>query len=143
MRGTIAASLGGGTSIYGPLSAPIVLLIWLYALAIAVLIGAAVQRRRCASSGPHEEQRACTSGSPRGSAGCGDAAPSAASGRAGWDDPFDGYGSAQDHDDLGLSGLRDAARGPLTPMSGAGRSTPAARPGRPPVEAGHRVDADR
>ena len=41
MRGTIAASLGG-TSIYGPLSAPIVLLIWLYALAIAVLIGAAV-----------------------------------------------------------------------------------------------------
>ena len=40
VRGTIAASLGG-TSIYGPLSAPIVLLIWLYALAIAVLIGAA------------------------------------------------------------------------------------------------------
>ena len=30
-----------GTSIYGPLSAPIVLLIWLYTLAIAVLIGAA------------------------------------------------------------------------------------------------------
>ena len=29
-------------SIYGPLSAPIVLLIWLYALAIAVLIGAAI-----------------------------------------------------------------------------------------------------
>src|SRR4029078_9104635 len=41
VRGTIAASLGGGTSIYGPLSAPIVLLIWLYALAIAVLICAA------------------------------------------------------------------------------------------------------
>jgi membrane protein len=41
LRGTIAASLGG-TSIYGPLSAPIVLLIWLYALAIAVLIGAAL-----------------------------------------------------------------------------------------------------
>ena len=39
VRGAIAASLGG-TSIYGPLSAPIVLLIWLYALAIAVLIGA-------------------------------------------------------------------------------------------------------
>jgi membrane protein len=32
----------GGTSIYGPLSAPIVLLIWLYVLAIAVLIGAAL-----------------------------------------------------------------------------------------------------
>ncbi len=31
----------GGTSIYGPLAAPIVLLLWLYLLAIAVLIGAA------------------------------------------------------------------------------------------------------
>ncbi len=41
VRGSIAASLGG-SSIYGPLSAPIVLLIWLYALAIAVLIGAAL-----------------------------------------------------------------------------------------------------
>lgn len=41
VRGTIAASLGSG-SIYGPLSAPIVLLIWLYTLAIAVLIGAAL-----------------------------------------------------------------------------------------------------
>jgi len=41
LRGTITASLGG-TSIYGPLSAPIVLLIWLYFLAIAVLIGAAL-----------------------------------------------------------------------------------------------------
>ena len=40
VRGTISASLGG-TSIYGPLSTPIVLLIWLYFIAIAVLIGAA------------------------------------------------------------------------------------------------------
>jgi membrane protein len=39
VRGVIAASLGG-SSIYGPLSAPIVLLIWLYFLAISVLIGA-------------------------------------------------------------------------------------------------------
>lgn len=31
-----------GTSIYGPLATPIVILIWLYALAIAVLIGAAL-----------------------------------------------------------------------------------------------------
>lgn len=31
----------GGTSIYGPLAAPIVILIWLYALAIMLLIGAA------------------------------------------------------------------------------------------------------
>lgn len=41
VRGVISASLGG-TSIYGPLSAPIVLLIWLYFIAIAVLIGAAL-----------------------------------------------------------------------------------------------------
>lgn len=43
LRGTISASLGDqSTSIYGPLSTPIVLLIWLYALAIAILIGAAL-----------------------------------------------------------------------------------------------------
>lgn len=41
VRGTVGAALGG-TSIYGPLSAPIVVLIWLYALAAAVLIGAAL-----------------------------------------------------------------------------------------------------
>ena len=39
VRGTVGLSLDG-TSIYGPLSAPIVVLIWLYALAIAVLVGA-------------------------------------------------------------------------------------------------------
>ena len=38
-------SIGGSQSIYGPLAAPIVVLIWLYFLAIAVLIGAAPQRR--------------------------------------------------------------------------------------------------
>jgi len=38
----IVAESVGGTSIYGPLSAPIVVLIWLYLLAIAVLIGAAL-----------------------------------------------------------------------------------------------------
>jgi membrane protein len=40
LRVIIAASVGG-QSIYGPLAAPIVLLLWLYLLAIAVLIGAA------------------------------------------------------------------------------------------------------
>jgi membrane protein len=39
VRSSLEASLGG-QSIYGPLSTPIVLLIWLYALAIAILIGA-------------------------------------------------------------------------------------------------------
>jgi membrane protein len=41
VRSIISVSVGG-TSIYGPLTAPIVLLIWLYVLAIAVLIGAAL-----------------------------------------------------------------------------------------------------
>ncbi|NUR15095.1 MAG: YihY/virulence factor BrkB family protein [Dermatophilaceae bacterium] len=39
VRVSLEASLGG-TTIYGPLTAPIVLLIWLYFLAIAILIGA-------------------------------------------------------------------------------------------------------
>ena len=32
----------GGTSIYGPLAAPIAVLLWLYVLSISVLIGAAL-----------------------------------------------------------------------------------------------------
>jgi membrane protein len=140
VRGTIAASLGGGTSIYGPLSAPIVLLIWLYTLAIAVLIGAAANAS-VRELYPHEEQRALHE---RFAAWLGGLRQRRTEGRerpGRWDDPFDGYGSAEDHDDLGLSGLREAARGPLTPMSGAGRSAPT--PPAPPVESGHRVDADR
>jgi membrane protein len=39
LRVVITASVGG-TSIYGPLATPIVVLIWLYLLALAVLIGA-------------------------------------------------------------------------------------------------------
>lgn len=41
LRFVLAHSVDG-TSIYGPLATPIVILIWLYALAIAVLIGAAL-----------------------------------------------------------------------------------------------------
>lgn len=41
IRWIISISVGGA-SIYGPLAAPIVLMIWLYVLAIAVLIGAAL-----------------------------------------------------------------------------------------------------
>ncbi len=41
LRVVISVSVGG-TSIYGPLATPIVVLIWLYFLAIAVLIGAAL-----------------------------------------------------------------------------------------------------
>ena len=39
LRAVIGASIGG-TSIYGPLATPIVVLLWLYLVAIAVLIGA-------------------------------------------------------------------------------------------------------
>lgn len=39
LRAVLSASIGGA-SIYGPLSAPIVVLIWLYLVALAVLIGA-------------------------------------------------------------------------------------------------------
>jgi membrane protein len=43
LRIYLGNSIGGGSrSIYGPLAAPIVVLIWLYFLAIAVLIGAAL-----------------------------------------------------------------------------------------------------
>jgi len=41
LRVLLAESVGG-TSIYGPLSASILVLIWLYWLAITVLIGAAL-----------------------------------------------------------------------------------------------------
>ncbi|HEX6918569.1 MAG TPA: YihY/virulence factor BrkB family protein [Phycicoccus sp.] len=123
VRGTIAASLGG-TSIYGPLSAPIVLLIWLYALAIAVLIGAALNAA-VRQLWPHEERR------PlhvrllvwvRGLRG-----RTAAVGVPAWDDPFEGYALSED-DTLGLRGLRrEAGSRPLTPMAnvsarGSGRA---------------------
>ncbi|WP_432570371.1 YihY/virulence factor BrkB family protein [Kineococcus sp. SYSU DK005] len=43
LRTLLSASVGGtSTSIYGPLAAPIVVLVWFYFLAIAVLIGAAL-----------------------------------------------------------------------------------------------------
>ena len=43
LRVVLTASISGtSTSIYGPLATPIVILIWLYALAMAVLIGAAL-----------------------------------------------------------------------------------------------------
>jgi membrane protein len=148
VRGTIAASLDGATSIYGPLSAPIVLLIWLYTLAIAVLIGAAANAA-IRELYPHEEQRSLRARLAAWVSGLRQRRTERRERPAGWDDPFDDYGSPDDSDDLGLSGLREAARAPLTPMSGAGRSTPVdAVPGPGPGtpsradEAARRVDAD-
>ncbi len=42
LRWVLTSTAKGSTSIYGPLAAPIVVLLWLYLLSIAVLIGAAV-----------------------------------------------------------------------------------------------------
>ena len=143
VRGTIAASLGG-TSIYGPLSAPIVLLIWLYALAIAVLIGAAVNAG-IRELWPAEEDRSLRQrlvawvrlqGSRRG--------PGAA---VAGDDPFDGYGPVVG--DLDLASLREAARQPMTPIDHGSRARSRARSDPPPNagdtarDAGPRVDVER
>jgi len=56
LRLVLTASVGG-TSIYGPLSAPIVILIWSYFLALAVLIGAALN---AAVSGEGVRRKATT-----------------------------------------------------------------------------------
>jgi membrane protein len=42
LRWVLTVTAGESTSIYGPLAAPIIVLLWLYLLSIAVLIGAAV-----------------------------------------------------------------------------------------------------
>lgn len=68
LRAVLSASIGG-TSIYGPLSAPIVVLIWLYLVAIAVLVGAALNasvdrlwpdERRAAARAPHQGEHPLT-----------------------------------------------------------------------------------
>jgi len=130
VRGTIAASLDGATSIYGPLSAPIVLLIWLYTLAIAVLIGAAANAA-IRELYPHEEQRSLRARLAAWVSGLRQRRTERRERPAGWDDPFDDYGTPADRDDLGLAGLRDAARAPITPIPESGRQAP------------ERVDADR
>lgn len=116
LRGTLTASVSGGTSIYGPLSTPIVLLIFLYALAIAVLIGAALNAA-IRAMWPLEDRlslrakgvewakgwlkRRKTAGVPVNA-------------------PLDGAAARASEDDEELSssvqGLRDEARKPLTPM---------------------------
>jgi membrane protein len=124
VRGTIAASLGG-TSIYGPLSAPIVLLIWLYALAIAVLIGAALNAA-VRELWPAAEERSLHE---RLGAWVRDRRDRLASDSR-WGDPFDGYGSPDEETTLGLTSLREAAKAPLTPMAEERRPR-----GRDPVDA--------
>lgn len=42
LRWFLSFSLGASTSIYGPLSAPIAIMLWLYIMSVAILVGAAV-----------------------------------------------------------------------------------------------------
>lgn len=51
----------GGMSIYGPLAAPIAVLLWLYVLAISVLIGAALNAAVEDSTPTHPQQKLCES----------------------------------------------------------------------------------
>ncbi|PKW25513.1 YihY/virulence factor BrkB family protein [Phycicoccus duodecadis] len=137
VRGSIAASLGG-TSIYGPLSAPIVLMIWLYALAIAVLIGAALNAA-VREMWPHEERRALHT---RFAAWARDVRERRAGvvPEPGWQDPFEGYAQSETlRDELDLRSLRDAASRPLTPLANAGATR---RPG-PEREAVGSGESDR
>lgn len=113
VRGSIAASVGG-TSIYGPLSAPIVVLIWLYALAIAVLIGAAFNAA-VRELWPHADHRSLHERVYARVRGV------VAGRRVTASDPFEGYALSED-DTLGLTRLKEAARQPLTPIA----STPTA-----------------
>ena len=143
VRGVVEASLGG-TSIYGPLSAPIVLLIWLYTLAISVLVGAAVNAAIRELWPVHEERtlrQRMTAWVRRW------ASHRREGGDLAQDDPFDGYGPAVD--DLDLASLKVAARGPMTPMDRASRprsragSDVASRAGTSAVDAAPRVDVER
>ncbi|WP_106298496.1 YihY/virulence factor BrkB family protein [Knoellia remsis] len=117
VRGTIAASLGG-TSIFGPLSAPIVVLIWLYMLAIAVLIGAALNAA-IRNLWPSDEERGLRQRlverlrSRRASEQL-DGDPEHAGVDA--DDRDRTTPDGEVDDDLALDGIRAAARRPLTPI---------------------------
>ena len=117
VRGTIAASLGGA-SIYGPLSAPIVILIWLYALAIAVLIGAALNAA-IRELWPAEERRALHTRVLDRVRDLRERGPLPAT-TAARVDPFEGYAHADEpSDELDLRSLREAANRPLTPLANA------------------------
>ncbi|HEY8788394.1 MAG TPA: YihY/virulence factor BrkB family protein [Actinopolymorphaceae bacterium] len=65
LRIFLSASIGGrSTSIYGPLAAPIIVLIWLYVIAIAVLIGAALNSAVARVWPPPRRVRTATDGTP-------------------------------------------------------------------------------
>jgi membrane protein len=138
LRGTIQASLDS-TSIYGPLSAPIVLLIWLYFLAIAILIGAAlnaaVRLLWPVEERPSARAKAVSWLKQRLAARRGtgelEGAPGAAAASAAEGPGATGSGGA-DGAPAGVAGVAAAASRPLTP---APEHPPRARRGRKGHEA--------
>jgi membrane protein len=124
LRGTITASVRGGKSIYGPLSTPIMLLIFLYALAIAVLIGAALNAA-IRDMWPVEDRlslRAQAVTWVRGRLAQRKAASKPLNGPG----AGDSLAGAESPEELAASvrALRDEARKPLTPMPrGSGGDT--------------------
>ena len=107
VRGFIVSSLGGSsTSIYGPLAAPIVILIWLYFLAIAVLIGAALNAS-IRTLWPSPETR-----------GLRERAAATVRRRMERQAAEELDGPPAD-DPLSLDGIKDATRRPLTPIGSA------------------------
>ncbi|WP_230209226.1 YihY/virulence factor BrkB family protein [Nostocoides sp. HKS02] len=123
LRSTITASVRDGTSIYGPLSTPIVLLIWLYALAIAVLIGAALNAA-IRTLWPVEERPSLRAQSVTWLKGRWAARRARGRGERG-SEPTPDRGLEALEGDLAasVSELRDEARKPLTPMpDGADRT---------------------
>ena len=58
LRWVLTVTAADSRSIYGPLAAPIAVLLWLYLVAIAVLIGAAVNARSTTSSRRSDDARA-------------------------------------------------------------------------------------
>ena len=116
LRSTITASVRDGTSIYGPLSTPIVLLIWLYALAIAVLIGAALNAA-IRTLWPVEERPSLRAQTVTWIKRRWTARRAASGGGATAPEPADRGLEALEGDlAASLSGLREEARKPLTPM---------------------------
>jgi membrane protein len=117
LRSTITASVRDGTSIYGPLSTPIVLLIWLYALAIAVLIGAALNDA-IRTLWPVEERPSLRAQGMTWLKGRWAARRAARGGGGTAPEPEGERGLEALEGDLAasVSGVREEARKPLTPM---------------------------
>jgi membrane protein len=121
LRGTLTASVRGGTSIYGPLSTPIVLLIFLYALAIAVLIGAALNAA-IRTMWPVEDRLSLPTKAVawvRGRMARRKTATTSVNAPGGADrDRSAGADDADEELSSSVKALREEARKPLTPMPG-------------------------